>query len=81
MFLFQLVYILFLNDIQVRRLSFMGGLRLRQLWPVNMKSCRPDALEGLKRKYGYPPDMQELATETVIKQAEMIADELMQALY
>jgi len=25
MFLFQLVYILFLNDIQVRRLSFMGG--------------------------------------------------------
>jgi type I restriction enzyme R subunit len=46
-----------------------------------MKSCRPDALEGLKRKYGYPPDMQELATETVIKQAEMIADELMQALY
>jgi len=30
------------------------------------------------RKYGYPPDMQELATETVIKQAEMIADELAQ---
>lgn len=31
------------------------------------------------RKYGYPPDMQELATETVIKQAEMIADELAQS--
>lgn len=31
------------------------------------------------RRYGYPPDMQELATETVIKQAEMIADELAQA--
>jgi len=30
------------------------------------------------RKYGYPPDMQELATETVIKQAELIADQLMQ---
>lgn len=28
------------------------------------------------RKYGYPPDMQELATETVLKQAELIADEL-----
>ena len=28
------------------------------------------------RKYGYPPDMQELATETVMKQAEKIADEL-----
>ena len=50
MFLFQLVYILFLNDIQVRRLSIMTILRLRQLWPVNMKSCRPDALEGLKRR-------------------------------
>ncbi|MBI9031216.1 HsdR family type I site-specific deoxyribonuclease [bacterium] len=28
------------------------------------------------RKYGYPPDMQKLATETVLKQAELIAAEL-----
>jgi len=28
------------------------------------------------RIYGYPPDMQSLATETVLKQAELIADEL-----
>jgi type I restriction enzyme R subunit len=28
------------------------------------------------RQYGYPPDMQALATETVLKQAEMIANEL-----
>ena len=28
------------------------------------------------RKYGYPPDMQLLATETVLQQAEMIANEL-----
>jgi type I restriction enzyme R subunit len=28
------------------------------------------------RKFGYPPDMQLLATETVLKQAELIADEL-----
>ena len=28
------------------------------------------------RQYGYPPDMQLLATETVLKQAEMIASEL-----
>jgi type I restriction enzyme R subunit len=28
------------------------------------------------RQYGYPPDMQRLATETVLKQAELIADEL-----
>ncbi len=28
------------------------------------------------RQYGYPPDMQKLATETVLKQAELIAGEL-----
>lgn len=28
------------------------------------------------RQYGYPPDMQQLATETVLKQAEKIAGEL-----
>ena len=28
------------------------------------------------RQYGYPPDMQKLATETVLKQAELIAEEL-----
>ncbi len=28
------------------------------------------------RQFGYPPDMQELATETVLKQAELIATEL-----
>ncbi len=28
------------------------------------------------RQYGYPPDMQELATETVLKQAELIAEEI-----
>jgi len=28
------------------------------------------------RKYGYPPDMQKLATDTVLKQAELIADGL-----
>ena len=28
------------------------------------------------RQYGYPPDMQALATETVLKQAELIASEL-----
>ncbi|WP_174483069.1 DUF3387 domain-containing protein, partial [methanotrophic endosymbiont of Bathymodiolus puteoserpentis (Logatchev)] len=29
------------------------------------------------RQYGYPPDMQLLATETVLKQAELIAGEMM----
>lgn len=31
------------------------------------------------RQFGYPPDMAELATETVLKQAALIADELVQA--
>ncbi|MCF8380144.1 MAG: type I restriction endonuclease subunit R [Bacteroidales bacterium] len=34
------------------------------------------AVKRLLRKYGYPPDMQMLATETVLKQAELIANEL-----
>ena len=29
------------------------------------------------RQFGYPPDMQKLATDTVLKQAEMLAQELM----
>jgi len=33
-------------------------------------------VKRLLRKYGYPPDMQTLATETVLQQAEMIAAEL-----
>lgn len=33
-------------------------------------------VKRLLRQYGYPPDMQLLATETVLKQAEMIANEL-----
>lgn len=28
------------------------------------------------RQYGYPPDMQKLATDTVLKQAELLAEEL-----
>jgi len=34
------------------------------------------SVKRLLRKYGYPPDMQLLATETVLKQAELIANEL-----
>lgn len=34
------------------------------------------AVKRILRKYGYPPDMQKLATETVLKQAEMMAGEI-----
>jgi type I restriction enzyme R subunit len=33
-------------------------------------------VKRLLRQYGYPPDMRKLATETVLKQAELIAEEL-----
>ena len=33
-------------------------------------------VKRILRKYGYPPDMELLATETVLKQAELMADEI-----
>jgi len=33
-------------------------------------------VKSILRQYGYPPDMQMLATETILKQAELIANEL-----
>jgi type I restriction enzyme R subunit len=35
-------------------------------------------VKRILRHFGYPPDMQMLATETVLRQAELIADELVQ---
>ncbi len=34
------------------------------------------SVKRLLRQYGYPPDMQRLATETILKQAEMLANKL-----
>ncbi len=47
-------------------------------WTIkeSVKAKLKVAVKRLLRKYGYPPDMQMLATETVLRQAEMIADEL-----
>ena len=47
-------------------------------WEIkeNVRAKMRVAVKRLLRKYGYPPDMQLLATETVIKQAEMISAEL-----
>ena len=47
-------------------------------WQIkeSVKAKLKVAVKRLLRKYGYPPDMQMLATETVLKQAEMIAEEL-----
>ena len=47
-------------------------------WEIkeNVRAKMRVAIKRLLRRYGYPPDMQLLATETVIKQAEMISSEL-----
>jgi len=47
-------------------------------WTIkeSVKSKLKVIVKRLLRQYGYPPDMQLLATETVLRQAEMIADEL-----
>ncbi|MDV4227934.1 DUF3387 domain-containing protein [Acinetobacter baumannii] len=36
-------------------------------------------VKRLLKKYGYPPDMALLATETVLEQAEQLAEELANA--
>jgi type I restriction enzyme R subunit len=48
-------------------------------WTIkeSVKAKLKVAVKRILRKYGYPPDMQMLATETVLKQAELIANELM----
>lgn len=46
---------------------------------VQWKKTAPNFMIIAKRtlrQFGYPPDMQKLATETILKQAEMIAVEL-----
>lgn len=47
-------------------------------WTIkeSVKAKLKVVVKRILRKYGYPPDMQLLATETVLKQAEMIAEEL-----
>lgn len=47
-------------------------------WTIkeNVRAKMKVAVKRLLRKFGYPPDMQVLATETVLKQAEKIAEEI-----
>jgi len=47
-------------------------------WTIkeSVKAKLKVAVKRILRKFGYPPDMQLLATETVLKQAELIANEL-----
>ncbi|MCJ7811924.1 type I restriction endonuclease subunit R [bacterium] len=47
-------------------------------WTIkeNVKAKLKVIVKRTLRQFGYPPDMQKLATETVLKQAELIANEL-----
>jgi len=47
-------------------------------WTIkeSVRSKLKVAVKRTLKRYGYPPDMEALATETVLKQAELIADEL-----
>ena len=49
-------------------------------WTIkeNVKAKLKVIVKRTLRQYGYPPDMQKLATETVLKQAEWIAEEMSQ---
>ncbi|MCF6777749.1 type I restriction endonuclease subunit R [Thiotrichales bacterium 19X7-9] len=65
---------------KLRELSIVLTERVRKNatidWTIkeSVKSKLKVTIKRTLRQYGYPPDMQKLATETVLKQAEMIAD-------
>lgn len=67
---------------QLRELAVILTKRVRENasidWTIkeSVKAKLKVIVKRTLRQYGYPPDMQLLATELVLKQAEMIADEL-----
>ena len=67
---------------KLRELAVVLTQRVRENasidWTIkeNVRAKLKVMIRRTLRQYGYPPDMALLATETVLKQAEMIADEL-----
>jgi type I restriction enzyme R subunit len=67
---------------KLRELAVILTERVRQNasidWTIkeSVRSKLKITIKRTLRQYGYPPDMQKLATETVLKQAEKIAGEL-----
>ena len=67
---------------QLRELAVVLTQRVRENasidWTIkeNVKAKLKVIVKRTLRQFGYPPDMQLLATETVLKQAEMMAAEL-----
>lgn len=65
-----------IGNTQPRTIPGLGTLEGRQVQQRQPRAKLKVIIRRLLRQYGYPPDMQLLATETVLKQAGMIADEL-----
>ena len=67
---------------RLRELAIVLTERIKQNasidWTIkeNVKAKLRVAVKRTLNEFGYPPDMQKLATETVLKQAELIANEL-----
>ena len=67
---------------RLRELAIVLTERIKQNasidWTIkeNVKAKLRVAVKRTLNEFGYPPDMQKLATETVLKQAELIASEL-----
>lgn len=67
---------------KLRELAVVLTQRVRENasidWTIkeNVRAKLKVIVKRTLRQFGYPPDMQLLATETVLKQAEMIAEEL-----
>jgi type I restriction enzyme R subunit len=70
-----------LGNEKLRELAIVLVARVRKNvtidWTVkeSVKSRMRVIVKRLLREYGYPPDKQKIATETVLKQAELYAEE------
>jgi len=70
-----------LGDATLRDLARVLVQRVRENtsidWTIkeSVRSRLRVVVKRLLRQYGYPPDMQLLATENVLKQAELLADD------
>lgn len=67
---------------QLRELAIVLTQKIKQNatidWTIkeNVKAKSKVIVKRTLRQFGYPPDMQKLATETVLEQAELIASEI-----
>ena len=70
-----------MGDEKLRDLARVLGQRVKSNtsidWTIkeSVRSKLKVIVKRLLRQYGYPPDKQLLATENVLKQAELLADE------